>query len=74
MAVGNKGGKMIYYFARPNQMVGHRFTDDVAVCFALTKKKAIEKFGLYYANVKSSEVKLLRLFSSCPCICVLTDY
>lgn len=65
---------MIYYFARPNQMIGHRFTDDVAVCFALTKKKAIEKFGLYYANVKSSEVKPLRLFSSCPCICILTDY
>lgn len=65
---------MLYYFSRPNQMVGHRFTDDVAVCFALTKKKAIEKFGLYYADVKSSEVKLLRLFSSCPCICILTDY
>ena len=45
-------------------MVDHHFTDDVAVCFALTKKKAIEKFGLYYANVKSSEVKLLRLFHS----------
>ena len=65
---------MLYYFSRPNQMVGHHFTDDVAVCFALTKKKAIKKFGLYYANVKSSEVKLLRLFSSCPCICILTDY
>lgn len=65
---------MIYYFARPNQMVGHNFTDDVAVCFALTKKKAIEKFGLYYANVKYSEVKLLHLFSSCPRICILTDY
>ena len=65
---------MFYYFSRPNQMVGHRFTDDVAVCFALTKKKAIKKFGLYYADVKSSEVTLLRLFSSCPCICSLTDY
>lgn len=65
---------MLYYFSRPNQMIGHRFTDDVAVCFALTKRKAIEKFGLYYANVKPSEVKLLRLFSSCPCICILTDY
>ena len=31
---------MIYYFARPNQMTGHRFTDDVAVCFALSKEKA----------------------------------
>ena len=65
---------MIYYFARPNQMIGHHFTDDVAVCFALTKKKAIEKFGTYYANVKPSEVKLLRLFSSCSCVCILTDY
>lgn len=65
---------MLYYFSRPNQMVGHRFTDDVAVCFALTKKRAIEKFGLYYANVKSLEVKRLNLFSSCPSICILTDY
>lgn len=65
---------MLYYFSRPNQMAGHRFTDDVAVCFALTKKKAIKKFGLYYANVKPSEVKRLNLFSSCPSICILTDY
>lgn len=65
---------MLYYFSRPNQMVGHRFTDDVAVCFALTKKKAIEKFGLYYADVKSSEVKKLNLLSSCSSICILTDY
>ena len=65
---------MFYYFSRPNQMVGHRFTDDVAVCFALTKKKAIKKFELYYADVKSSEVKPLSLFSSCSCICILTDY
>ena len=65
---------MLYYFSRPNQMIGHCFTDDVAVCFALSKKKAIKKFGRYYADVKSSEVKLLRLFSSCPCICILTDY
>lgn len=65
---------MLYYFSRPNQMVGHRFTDDVAVCFALTKKKAIEKFGLYYTDVKSSEVKKLNLLSSCPSICILTDY
>lgn len=65
---------MIYCFARPNQMIGHRFTDDVAICFALTKKKAIKKFGLYYADVKTSEVKLLELFSSRSCICILTDY
>ena len=65
---------MLYYFSRPNQMINHRFTDDVAVCFALTKKKAIKKFSLYYANVKSSEVKRLNLFSSCSSICILTDY
>ena len=63
---------MIYYFARPNQMIGHRFTDDVAVCFALSKKKAREKFGMYYKNVKLSEVKRVDLFTFG--ICVLTDY
>ena len=63
---------MIYYFARPNQMTGHRFTDDVAVCFALSKEKAREKFSRYYNNVKRTEVKRVDLFTFG--ICVLTDY
>ena len=63
---------MIYYFARPNQMTGHRFTDDVAVCFALSKEKARKKFSMYYANVKRTEVKRVDLFTFG--ICVLTDY
>ena len=65
---------MIYCFARPNQMVGHKFTDDVAICFAFSKRKAIEKFSLYYTKVRPSEVKRVNLFTTCPFISILTDY
>lgn len=61
----------IYCFTRPNQMVGHKFTDDVAVVYAMTKKSAIKKFSVLYKNVQENEVRKIdfRLRAI-----VLTDY
>lgn len=40
----------LYYFARANQMEGHKFTDDVAIVWAMSKKSAIRKFSVLYAK------------------------
>lgn len=56
-------------------MIGHKFTDDVAITFALTKKQAIKKFSRLYAHVKPEEVtceiKWLLRFNR---VAILTDY
>lgn len=66
---------MVWSFARADQMKGHRFTDDVAITLALTKKQAIKKFLRLYANVKPEEVtceiKWLLRFNR---VAILTDY
>lgn len=66
---------MIWRFARANQMIGHNFTDDVAITFALTKRKALKNFSRLYADVNESEVynvtKQLFLYDR---VSVLTDY
>ena len=61
----------IYYFARPNQMVGHKFTDDVAVVYAMSKKSAIKKFSVLYKDVQENEVKKIGFWDRAI---VLTDY
>lgn len=74
--------KEYYVFARPNVMTGHKFTDDVAVCKAISKSQAIKQFSKYYTDVQDSEVTKLRprkYSSGCTMIdydtvIVLTDY
>ena len=63
---------MIYCFARPNQMVDHKFTDDVAICIAISKKQAIKKFNKLYNNVLDKEVYKVSFSKKYPTI--LTDY
>lgn len=61
----------IYYFARPNQMIGHKFTDDVAVVYAMSKCSAIKKFSVLYKDVQENEVKKISFWNRAI---VLTDY
>lgn len=63
----------VYYFARANTMVGHNFTDDVAICKAWSKKSAIKKFSEAYADVKRNEVKRVKWLKK-PKVKILTDY
>lgn len=62
----------LYSFARADAMKDHLFTDDVAICFALNKKRAIKKFLKLYADIEEYEVKKVR-FNICK-IAILTDY
>lgn len=63
---------MIYCLARPDQMRGHKFTDDVAICRARSKKKAVKKFNNLYHNVNKNEVFRVAFSRKSPT--VLTDY
>ena len=63
---------MIYCFARPDQMKGHKFTDDVAICRAISKKQAVKKFNKLYDCVTEKEVFKVSFSRKFPTI--LTDY
>ena len=70
----------LFVYAKPNTMDGylqngdcHRYTDDVALCYANSLDEAIETFSkIYYkesleGNVKEAEFNVYG-------ICVCTDY
>ena len=63
-----------YYFAKPNQMVEHNFTDDVALTKAWTKRGAIKKFLQLYADVQHHEVNRVSHRFCIRGVWVLTDY
>ena len=43
---------MIYYYAKADQMEGHSFSDDVALCKAFSLKGALKKFRKRYNQTK----------------------
>lgn len=66
--------KEYYVLARPNTMVGHKFTDDVAICKAISKSQAIKIFSKYYTDVDSDEVFKLVNKDNKSEVIILTDY
>ena len=69
---------MVYAYAKSGSMIGHKYTDDAAVTFALTRRKAVKKFKRYYTEVNDSDVVnitpgLLQCLVSRR-IVILTDY
>ena len=69
---------MVYVYTKSGSMIGHKCTDDAAVTFALTKRKAVNKFKRYYAEVNDGDVVnitpgLLQCLVSRR-IVILTDY
>jgi len=64
---------MLFCYSRPNMLIGHQYTDDVAICEANTKEEAIDIFSQMYSmelldnNVKKVEYNDLGIF-------VATDY
>ena len=63
----------IYCYAKADQMIGHRFSDDVAICIAKDKKTAMRNFKKYYAEVDKSDVFLVKLDDN-KNFAILTDY
>lgn len=63
----------IYCYAKADQMEGHGFSDDVAICMAKDKKTAMRNFKKYYAEVNNSDVFLVKLDDDNN-FAILTDY
>lgn len=61
----------LWCYAYPNAMVDHNFNDDVALCFALTHKRAVKKFSRIY-NLNPKTVS--KVYFNFAGIAVLTDY
>ena len=68
--------KEYYAFARPNAMIDHKFTDDVALCKAISHSQAKKIFSRYYADIKDDEVSCLtpKKHKHTSDIIILTDY
>ena len=63
-----------WIFTRAGQMREHGYTDDVAYCWAWTKRGAITKFSRLYADVTPDEVDVLRFSPFRKYPWVVTDY
>ena len=62
----------LWCYAFPNAMVNHKFTDDVAICYADNKDSAIKKFGSLYLNIDEKDVSEVKF--NYRGISILTDY
>jgi uncharacterized membrane protein YkvA (DUF1232 family) len=63
---------MIYCYAKPDSLKGHKFTDDVAVVKAMSKRSAQKKFNYLYKDVDKENIKRIKL--SYNKVTILTDY
>lgn len=61
----------LYGYAKPDQMDEHRFTDDAAVVWAISKKSAFKKFSKYYGNAKMKDIFKIPFDGG---VHILTDY
>jgi hypothetical protein len=65
----------MWCYAYPNAMEYHRYTDDAALCFALTRKRAIKKFErLYRIDLNDKKTEIFRVSFNSEGIAILTDY
>lgn len=62
----------IFYYARANQMVGHDFTDDVAICKASSKSEALCILKRLYGWADEDTVHEVKWGDDK--VCILTDY
>lgn len=63
--------KKLWVYSKPNIMVGHRYSDDVALVRANSAEEALNKFKKLY-NVNMEDIHLV-VFNDYD-IAILTDY
>lgn len=66
------GAMRLYVYRKPDAMVDHEFTDDVALTYARGRKWAIRHFKQLYAQVEDDDVSEVRF--NADGIAILTDY
>lgn len=65
----------LWCYTYPDAMTGHRFTDDVALCFALTQNRAIKKFErLYKIDLMDIKTRVFNPGFNWLGVAILTDY
>lgn len=62
----------LWVYAKADQMKDHKFTDDVCICYALTKKQAYKKFSELYAFINMDDIQRVYFWNKGTAI--LTDY
>ena len=61
----------IFVYKKPNAMIGHKYTDDVAITRAANKEEALNKFKQYYiCDIEDIEEVMFNAHG----IAILTDY
>lgn len=67
--------KKLYYYASPNQIQRHQFTDDVAICEAYSKEEAVDKFRKLYALTDDDARQFVHeVWYNNYGVAILTDY
>ena len=64
--------KQLYVYAKPNQMVGHKFSDDCAIVYAENKDEAMELFRKLYSNIQYKDIN--EVFFNDYDVAILTSY
>ena len=72
MAVKSLEKPVLFVYKKPGVMVGHNFTDDVAITYATTKEEAIKKFKEFYSDVNNENVS--EPYFNYGGVAILTDY
>lgn len=72
MAIKSLEQPKLFVYRKPGVMVGHNFTDDVAITYTATKEEAIEKFKEFYSDVNSKDVS--EPYFNYGGVAILTDY
>ena len=67
-----KNNRKLFVYAKANQMEEHKFTDDVALCYADSKGQALEIFLRLYGNATINDIK--EPYFNDHGIAILTDY
>lgn len=62
----------LWCYTVPNAMINHCFTDDCAICFALTRQQAMKKFRKFYNY--SLDESIDKVYINFGGIAILTDY
>ena len=72
MAIKSLEQPKLFVYRKPGVMVGHNFTDDVAITYAATKEEAIEKFKEFYSDVNNKSIS--EPYFNYDGVAILTDY
>lgn len=72
MAIKSLEQPKLFVYRKPRVMVGHNYTDDVAITYATTKEEAIKKFKEFYSDVNSKNV--FEPYFNYGGVAILTDY